>query len=80
MTRTGKTAALLALLFPGALWAQDVLDTNADGVITLDEVQMMHPDVDSESFMQADTDSDGLLNEEELAAAREAGLIPMADG
>lgn len=80
MTNFKRTALVLAALLPAAAFAQDALDTNADGLVSLDEVQAVYPDVDSVTFMDADTDGDALLNAEELAAAREAGLIPAEEG
>ncbi len=73
-------AALIAAFLPTALFAESTLDANADGMISLDELQSVHPEIDSDTFMQADTDGDALLNEEELATATEAGLIPVQEG
>ncbi|MDA7424380.1 EF-hand domain-containing protein [Thalassococcus lentus] len=73
-------ALILATSVPAVVLAQSVLDTNGDGLVSLDEVQAVFPDVDSDAFMAADSDGDALLNADELAAAQDAGLIPMADG
>jgi hypothetical protein len=80
MTIRFSTAVTLVFLLPAAALAQDMLDANADGMVSLDEVQAIHPEVDGDAFMQADSDGDALLDEEELDAARDAGLVPMADG
>lgn len=65
--------ATLALTAPA--WAQADLDANGDGVVTLDEVQAVNPDVTAEDFSEMDTDSDGVLSPEEVSAAEEAGQL-----
>lgn len=57
-------------------WAATDIDTNGDGVMTLDEVQAVFPEVTAEVFATADTDADGALSDEEMVAAQEAGTIP----
>ncbi|NDW54070.1 EF-hand domain-containing protein [Aliiroseovarius sp. PrR006] len=52
------------------------LDANGDGMVTIEETVAMYPDVTAETFSTADTNDDGVLDAEELAAAQEAGLIP----
>lgn len=54
------------------------LDTNADGVLSLEEVQAAFADVTAEQFAAADSNADGSLDADELAAAQEAGTIPAA--
>ena len=44
-------------------------DTDVDGVLSLDEVLIMHPEATEESFIAADADGDGVLSEEEYNAA-----------
>lgn len=75
MTRT-LTASLLALTaFSGAALASD-LDADSDGMVTYEEVVAMYPDVSEEAFAAIDSDESGALDEDELAAAVEAGTIP----
>ena len=71
---TTTTAALLALSTP--LWAQEALDTDGDGNVTMEEMQAVYPDATTEQFGAMDTDADGVLSTEELDAARQAGLLP----
>lgn len=81
MTRTMKTITLVtASLLAVPAGAMTNLDANGDGVLTMAELQAIYPDVTEEQFVGADSDADGLINEEELAAAREAGLIPDDQG
>ena len=79
MTMMKRAALALATILPTALMAQDSLDDNADGMISFDEIQAVFPEIDSDTFMSADTDGDALLSADELAAAQEAGLIPMQE-
>ncbi|WP_147105789.1 hypothetical protein [Tateyamaria sp. syn59] len=52
------------------------LDTDADGVLTIDEVQASFPEVTSDGFSAMDLNADGVLDEDEVDAAQEAGLMP----
>lgn len=73
------TAAVLALAAP--TWAADVseLDTDGDGVVTLEELQAAYPEIAAEDFAVMDTNADGVLDDEELSAAQGAGLLPESD-
>lgn len=76
-----RTALALGIIVAGTspLMAQEMLDANEDGFVSLVELQATYPDVTEADFTEADANGDGLLDEEELAATREAGLIPMAE-
>ena len=54
------------------------IDTNGDGLMTIDEVQAVFPDVSAEVFAEVDTDDDGALSDDEMVAGQEQGLIPVA--
>ncbi|MFW2587130.1 hypothetical protein [Sagittula sp. SSi028] len=75
------SAALLGL--GTAAFAADelrsVYDTDEDGYVTFAELQNAHPDVSMESFYEADTDADGLLNAREIAEGKTEGLLPKGD-
>jgi hypothetical protein len=78
---TRTTHAILAsLCLTGAALAMSetsgTADTNGDGVLTIDEVQAVYPDVSAEGFSAMDLNSDGALDAEEVTAAEEAGLMP----
>ena len=58
--------------------AQEVdgdIDTDGDGVYSLDELQAVHPDLDDETFSVADDDGDGFLDSEEYGGALADGEI-----
>jgi hypothetical protein len=56
------------------------LDSNGDGLVTIDEMQAVYPDLAVETFTAMDLNADGALDAEEMAAAQEAGVIPATDG
>ncbi|MCL3883582.1 EF-hand domain-containing protein [Marivita sp. GX14005] len=73
-------ASLVAL--PVAAMAADytAADANADGMLSLEEVQAVMPEMTADTFAAADADGDGMLNQDELAAAQSEGLLPASDG
>jgi len=76
-----KTLAVLAttaLCLPAFAMGQTAVeaDANADGVLSLAEVQAVYPDMTGEQFTSADLNADGALDEAEITAAQEAGLMP----
>lgn len=71
------TIALMAITVPAFAMAQAAADANGDGVLTLDEVQAVYPDVTADSFAGMDLNADGALDGDEVAAAQEAGLMPV---
>ncbi len=77
--KTILMSAVAAVALTAPAWAQADLDTNADGMVTLDEVQAANPDITAEDFSAMDTDSDGALSAEEVTAAQEAGQLPAAE-
>lgn len=79
MTRT-MLATGFALTLAVPAMAQDgdfaALDANGDGFVTMAEFQAVMPEVSVDAFMQADTNADGALNEDELTTAQEEGILP----
>lgn len=73
---TKTTVATIALLSASAAFAQLAADANGDGVLTIDEVQAVYPDITAESFSTMDLNADGALDEAEVQSAQEAGLLP----
>ena len=63
-----------------ASWASSDVDANGDGFLTLDEVQAIYPEITAETFSAMDANADGALDQTEVAAAQEAGLMPASDG
>lgn len=56
------------------------IDTNGDGLMTIDEVRAVFPDVSVEAFSEVDANDDGVLDDSEMVTGQEQGLIPIATG
>jgi len=82
MTRLAILSCVTVLLIPTLAVGEAVseLDTNGDGVLTLDEVQVRFPELGSDSFTAMDLNADGALDADEVTVAQEAGLMPATDG
>ncbi len=76
MTRSSIATILLSLGLAGAVSAATAADANGDGVLTIDEVQAVMPDITAESFNAMDLNADGALDAAEVQAAQDAGLMP----
>lgn len=80
MTKTLKMTAvsLMALCIPayamGAGAAE--VDANGDGILSVAEVQAVYPDVTPDQFSAMDLNADGALDDGEVLAAQDAGLMP----
>ncbi|MFU8777237.1 MAG: EF-hand domain-containing protein [Roseovarius sp.] len=72
----------LALSLPAMALAGEfsALDADGDGYVTMSELQQVIPNATAEIFTMADTNADGALNEEEVAAAVAAGVLPASEG
>lgn len=55
------------------------VDANGDGMLTIDEVQAVFPDISMDTFNAMDINADGALDTEEVASAQEAGIMPLTD-
>jgi len=78
MTRISVIAtALIALAaMATAMSAQTELDANGDGAYSFEELLVGYPDLTVETFAQLDADADGALNEAEMSAAMDGGMLP----
>lgn len=70
------TATALTLVAGAALAIEAEIDVNGDGAYSLTEVQTVLPDMTTDNFLVLDANGDGLLDEAEVAAAIEAGILP----
>jgi hypothetical protein len=69
--------ALSILLVSGTgAFAQTALDADGDGMVTLEEVHALYPDVTAEDFAATDIDDDGMLTGYEVTLAVASGIIP----
>jgi len=79
-TSVSAAAALMILGLPAAGMSAGAaeVDANGDGVLSVVEVQNVYPDVTADQFTAMDLNADGALDEAEVTAAQEAGLMPEA--
>ncbi|KIN61306.1 hypothetical protein Z945_2297 [Sulfitobacter noctilucae] len=83
MTKTFKmtAVAITTLCLPayamGAGAAE--VDANGDGILSVAEVQAVYPDMTTDQFSAMDLNADGSLDDGEVQAAQEAGLMPAAN-
>jgi hypothetical protein len=70
-------ALILGLVGAGHAMGQGlVLDADGDGLVSYPEAQAALPDLTEAEFAALDSNGDGMLDTDEIAAAQEAGLIP----
>ncbi len=65
-----KMSLWLGVLVSGTAWSQVPMDTDGDGGVSLAEFQARSAEVTEERFARLDSDGDGLLTSQELAARR----------
>lgn len=78
-----RNLAILATVtfgIPALAFAQSSADANGDGVLTIEEVQAVLPDMDADTFSVMDANGDGALDQAEITVAQEAGLLPPSNG
>jgi hypothetical protein len=80
-----KTTALLLASIVGLAavpaFAQDAAapaDTDGNGTWSLEELQASYPELTEETFTSIDANTDGAVDQAELAAAMADGLLPAA--
>mgnify|MGYP005853533567 FL=1 len=67
------TASLLGVA--GMAVAQEVADTDGDGVYSMEELMAAYPSLTPETFALIDANGDGTVDADELTAAQEAGTL-----
>ncbi|MEO0916511.1 MAG: EF-hand domain-containing protein [Pseudomonadota bacterium] len=68
-------AGLLGLGLTTASIAADVVDADGDGVYSMDELSAAYPGLTEELFTTMDINGDGAIDDEELTAAVDAGVL-----
>jgi len=74
--KTILTTAAVTLALTAPTWAQSAMDTDGDGNVSMEELQVVYPDVTAEVFAAIDGDADGVLSDAEIQAAVDAGILP----
>lgn len=55
-------------------------DADGNGVLTMEEVKAIYPEITESVFGELDVDDDGVLSEAEYQAAVSAGILPPTEG
>ncbi|MFX0540415.1 EF-hand domain-containing protein [Roseovarius sp. S4756] len=76
MTKYIALALGMGAMATTAFAEMSAMDTNADGMLTMEEVQAAYPDMTAEQFSEIDSNGDGAVDDAELTAATDAGLLP----
>ena len=77
MTKFIAIAIWLGALAQSAA-AMTEIDANGDGLMTIEEVRAVFPEITAETFSAVDVNGDGALDDAEMVAGQEQGLIPAA--
>ncbi|SHG77852.1 hypothetical protein SAMN05444003_0881 [Cognatiyoonia sediminum] len=81
MTKATRTLAFVTIFAATPVLAMDAeIDADADGMYSYPELQTAMPEMTEDQFIVMDVNGDGLLDETEVAAATEAGLLPATEG
>ncbi|MEM7471151.1 MAG: hypothetical protein AAF340_07345 [Pseudomonadota bacterium] len=78
MYKAFAITAASVLFATGAIAAVADVDTDGDGVASFTELLAVYPTLTEEGFGAIDANGDGVIDEAEMAAALDAGLIPEA--
>lgn len=79
MTKSGTTSAIafaVSLTLPVMGMAGENMDADGDGAVSMSEFQTAHPEADTSIFTAVDVNADGVLTDDEIAAAQDAGTLP----
>ena len=73
---TSASFVLAVILPAAALAGGENLDADGDGSVSMTEFTEAMPDAGASVFAEIDADADGVLSEEEVATARDVGILP----
>ena len=76
--KAALTLTVLSLATTG--FAMSDADANADKVLSMEEMKAAYPEISEDQFALADANSDGVLTEQELSDAVQAGVLPDLGG
>lgn len=75
--KTLLVPVMASLLFAAPVLAQSAaIDVNADGMYSFPELQAAAPELTEDDFAALDSNGDGLLDSEEIAAGEASGVLP----
>ncbi|MBU2868466.1 hypothetical protein [Pacificibacter marinus] len=75
MKNVTLVAALAASVAFSANAMTTEIDTDGDGIASLSEMLVSHPELTEDLFREMDTDGDGFIDDDEMAVANELGML-----
>ncbi|MEL7212221.1 MAG: EF-hand domain-containing protein [Pseudomonadota bacterium] len=79
-TMTLTLAGLTALALSTTAFANTEIDTDGDGVMSMEELQAAYPTLSEDLFAAMDANGDGTIDADEFKAAQDAAVLPVTDG
>lgn len=76
MTKYIAYALGMSALATAAFADMSSVDANADGMVSMEEAQAAYPEMTAEQFSEIDSNGDGAIDDSEMTAAIDAGLLP----
>lgn len=76
MTKFIVAALGMSALATTAFADMSTLDADGDGLVTVEELQAAYPEVTADQFSEIDTNADGAVDDAEMSAAQDAGMLP----
>ena len=73
-------AGLTALALSSTAFANTEIDTDGDGVMSMEELQTAYPTLSEDLFAAMDAYGDGTIDADEFQAAQDAAVLPVTDG
>lgn len=80
MTKYIAFALGMSALATTAFANMSAFDANGDGLLTMEEVQAAYPEITAEQFSEVDANGDGAVDDAEMIAAQDSGLMPASEG
>lgn len=79
-TMTLTVAGLTALALSTTAFASTEIDTDGDGMMSMEELQAAYPTLSEDLFLAMDANGDGAIDADEFKAAQDAAVLPVTDG
>ncbi|KAA9005007.1 EF-hand domain-containing protein [Histidinibacterium aquaticum] len=79
MRRVALGALLATIVAIPAVAQMEEVDTDGDGMASLEELQIVYPELTEDEFATLDANSDGMLDADEMTAGIDDGTLVAVD-